>query len=69
MTTTVEERGWIAHADAGFPEVAVVVLTAILAGGVVMNALKEELPEERESSFGAFAVGAALSAAIVLVDF
>lgn len=43
------------------------MLTAFLAGGVVLNVLKEELPEERESSFGAFAVGATLYAAIVLV--
>ncbi len=33
------------------PEVAIVVLMAFLAGGVVMNMLKEELPEERESRF------------------
>jgi len=32
-------------------------LTALLAGGVILNVLKEELPEERESSFSAFCIG------------
>ncbi len=31
---------------------------AFLAGGIVLNTLKEELPEERESRFSAFLVGA-----------
>lgn len=36
----------------------VLLLFAFLAGGIVLNAIKEELPAERESQFGAFAVGA-----------
>lgn len=32
---------------------------AFVAGSIVLNVIKEELPEERESSFPAFAVGAA----------
>jgi zinc transporter ZupT len=32
---------------------------AFLAGGIVLNVIKEELPEERESRFWAFAAGAA----------
>lgn len=40
-------------------EAALAVLFAFLAGGVIMNVLKEELPEERESRFWAFAAGAA----------
>jgi hypothetical protein len=38
------------------PEVTIAVLLAFLAGGVIMNVLKEELPEERESRFWAFAL-------------
>lgn len=34
------------------------VLFAFLAGGIILNILKEELPEERQSSFGAFFLGA-----------
>jgi hypothetical protein len=42
-------------------------LFAFLAGGVVLNVLKEELPEERESRFWAFALGAASYTALLLV--
>ncbi len=48
-------------------EAALAVLFAFLAGGIVLNVLKEELPDERESSFGAFALGAAFYAAILLI--
>lgn len=41
-------------------------LIAFVAGGVVLNVMKEELPEERRSSFGAFAVGAAGYAALLV---
>jgi hypothetical protein len=34
-----------------------------------MNVLKEELPEERESSFWAFALGAAAYAVVLLIAF
>ncbi len=47
------------------PEV-VAGLFAFLAGGVVLNVLKEELPEERESRFSAFLVGAVGYAALLL---
>jgi len=36
---------------------------------VIMNVLKEELPEERESRFFAFALGAALYSVVLLVAF
>ncbi len=39
---------------------------AFLAGGVVLNVLKEELPEDRKSRFSAFAVGSAAYAALLL---
>jgi hypothetical protein len=42
------------------------VLTAFLAGAVIMNVLKEELPEERESRFWVFALGAAFYTVILL---
>lgn len=41
------------------PPLVVSLLVAVLAGGVVLNVLKEELPAARESSFGAFLLGAA----------
>jgi hypothetical protein len=42
------------------------VLVAFLAGGIVLNVLKEELPRERQSRFGSFALGAVLYAALLL---
>jgi zinc transporter ZupT len=39
-------------------ELFVNVLFAFLAGGIVLNAIKEELPAERRSRFWAFAAGA-----------
>jgi zinc transporter ZupT len=58
--------GWVVALLTEIPEVAIAVLTAFLAGGVIMNVLKEELPEERESRFWAFALGAALYTAVLL---
>ncbi|MGR3591261.1 hypothetical protein [Limimaricola soesokkakensis] len=48
-------QGWIAGAF-GF-----------LAGSVVLNVIKEELPEERESRLWAFALGAGLYAALLIL--
>ncbi|MFJ6412621.1 hypothetical protein [Terribacillus sp. AE2B 122] len=39
-------------------EVAISILNAFIAGGIVLNVLKEELPEEKESSIGSFLLGA-----------
>ena len=41
-------------------------LLAFIAGAVILNVLKEELPAERDSRFGAFALGAALYALLLL---
>lgn len=42
-------------------------LFAFLAGGIILNVLKEELPAERQSRFSAFAAGAAGYAALLLL--
>lgn len=51
-----------ALADLGEP--TVVVMEAFLGGGIILNVLKEELPEERKSRFLPFALGAAVFAAL-----
>ena len=61
--------GWLIGLFGDVSEAALAVLFAFLAGGVVLNVLKEEIPEERESSFGAFALGAAFYAVVLLVAF
>ncbi len=45
------------------------MLFAFLTGCIVLNVLKEELPEERESSLWAFATGAAVYAVLLLIAF
>ena len=54
--------GWAVQ----IPEVALYSLMAFVAGGVILNVLKEELPEERESRFSAFLLGAAVYSAVLL---
>jgi len=49
------------------PRAAVDALFALIAGGVVLNVLKEELPDDRDSHFGGFALGAALYGALLAV--
>ncbi len=48
------------------PDAATATLIAFLAGGVILNVLKEEVPNERQSRFWAFAAGMAGYAALLL---
>lgn len=59
--------GWGLGAATQIEAAAVAYLFAFLAGGVVLNVLKEELPEERQSRFGPFVAGAAGYAALMLL--
>lgn len=59
--------GWIFGLATTVGGAATAVLFAFLAGGVVLNVLKEELPEERQSRFLPFAFGAAAYAALLLL--
>lgn len=42
--------GWGVGALVEVPRLAMAVLTSFLAGGIVLNVLKEELPEERRAA-------------------
>lgn len=59
--------GWVLGTVTAVPLAASSALFAFLAGGVIMNVLKEELPEERAARFGPFAAGAALYTALLLL--
>jgi len=48
-------------------ELAVSAVTAFVAGAIVLNVLKEELPTERNSRFGAFLAGALGYSALLLL--
>lgn len=60
--------GWGLGRIGPAPTLLISSLFAFLAGGVVLNVLKEELPEDRESRFFAFAAGAAIYAALLLAS-
>lgn len=59
--------GWFIGIFTELNEIAVSLLNAFIAGGIVLNVLKEELPEERESSIGSFLLGAAGYTALLLL--
>ncbi|WP_458206408.1 hypothetical protein [Haladaptatus sp. NG-SE-30] len=59
--------GWAIGSATHVDEAVVNTLFAFLGGGIVLNVIKEELPEERESRFWAFALGAAGYTAILLL--
>lgn len=50
--------GWIVGTQTEINEAATAILFAFLAGGIILNVLKEELPQARESRFWTFALGA-----------
>ncbi len=50
--------GWIAGVVTDISERAIALIIAFIAGGVVLNVLKEELPGERQAQFWPFAAGA-----------
>lgn len=58
--------GFLVGAATEVSEAVIAVLTAFLAGGIILNVLKEEVPSERESRFWAFASGMAGYAALLL---
>jgi zinc transporter ZupT len=58
--------GWAIGQGTEIHEAAIAVLFAFLAGGIMLNVLKEELPEERKSRFWAFAAGAIAYSTLLL---
>lgn len=60
--------GWGIGRATELSEAAIALLFAFLAGGVILNVIKEELPEERESRFGAFILGASVYSALLLAS-
>lgn len=59
--------GWFVGVMTEIHETFTATATAFLAGGIILNTFKEELPEERESRFWAFALGAGGYALILAV--
>lgn len=59
--------GWVIGTQTEINEAITAVLFAFLAGGIILNILKEELPHERESRFWTFALGAMGYSGLLLV--
>ncbi len=60
--------GWVVGLNFQISEAATSVLFAFLAGGIILNVLKEELPEERKSRVWPFAFGATLYSVLLLTS-
>jgi zinc transporter ZupT len=58
--------GWATGFIVELPKTVIVLVMAFVGGGVILNVLKEELPEERESRYWAFVLGAFLYAILLL---
>jgi zinc transporter ZupT len=59
--------GWGLGVVEDLPKLVTAALTAFLAGGVLMNVFKEELPEAHESRFRPFLFGAAVYGTVLLL--
>ncbi|HCJ30464.1 MAG TPA: hypothetical protein DHV63_14515 [Pseudomonas sp.] len=60
--------GWAVGTAIEASELAISALTAFVGGSIILNVLKEELPEERKSRFGAFLLGC-VGYSILLLSF
>ncbi|MBD0270007.1 MAG: hypothetical protein ICV77_17145 [Cyanobacteria bacterium Co-bin8] len=58
--------GWVIGSGTEVSGTAIAIPFSFLAGSIVLNVLKEELPEERESRFWAFVLGAGGYTCLVL---
>lgn len=58
--------GWLVGVLTSIPEIWIVILFAFIAGGTILNVLKEELPGERKSNFWAFLVGIITYSVLIL---
>lgn len=58
--------GWLTGLATQISETAVNALFSFLAGGITLNVLKEELPEDRQSRFLPFVAGATIYAMLLL---
>lgn len=59
--------GWVFGLVSEVSELTVSILTALLAGSIILNVMKEELPDDRESSFISFCLGVVGYSALLLI--
>lgn len=58
--------GWSIGQVARLDAAALAAIWALVAGGIILNVLKEELPKEQDSNFGLFVAGAVVYSALLL---
>ena len=58
--------GWALSYWTEIPRIGPAILQSFIAGGVLLNVLKEELPAERKSRYWAFGLGAVLYSVLLL---
>lgn len=59
--------GWLIGLLTEISESGLAIIFAFIAGGVILNVLKEELPEERKSNFWAFFAGILVYSILLLL--
>ena len=59
--------GWLAGTLLGANELFLLLITALLGGGILLNVLKEELPRDRDAHFGWLLAGAGSYLAVLAV--
>ena len=59
--------GWAIGKVVSLSPAAIAAIWAIVAGGIILNTLKEEIPEEQESDFISFFTGAVAYGALLLI--
>ncbi len=59
--------GWVLGTQTEISKAVTAILFAFLAGSIILNVLKEELPQARESRFWTFALGALGYSGLLLV--
>ena len=58
--------GWVLGQAIHLDEAAIATLWAFVAGGIILNVLKEEMPENRQTCFWSFLVGAGVYSVLLL---
>jgi len=58
--------GWVLGQATAIDAAAIAAIWALISGAIILNVLKEELPEEQDSDFSMFVAGAAVYSVILL---
>lgn len=67
LLVTALLAGWATSLFTSIPKVYVGIIFAFIAGGVIMNVMKEELPRERESNLLSFLAGVLFYSVVLLL--